>query len=188
MNQFTKLITSEHRDKPKFVATVSALTAGFADTLAAFENLPTLFFLETAQGNQLDLLGQWIGASRIFSSPVGDYFEWDVLSMGWDDKRWWELGEPVKIDVQLKDTEYRNLLKARIIRNSWKGDAPGLTKIIYAVIGGSEEDNPITITDGDMGCTVIVGGEISSANWEVLNSNILDLQVLGVTFAWSIGE
>jgi hypothetical protein len=61
---YTTLITSEHRDKPKFAALVGLLANAVGDIGAAIQSLPQAFDLDVAIGTQLDVVGLWVGRSR----------------------------------------------------------------------------------------------------------------------------
>jgi len=61
---YLSLITSEHRDKPLFMALIAALVQGSVDQQYVLSTFSSLFDLDLAVGDQLDKLGAWIGVSR----------------------------------------------------------------------------------------------------------------------------
>ena len=82
-DEYLALITSEHRGKKKFEATVAAVVAPFSKLQAVLRGLPADFDIDQAVGVQLDAVGAWIGRSRRFDTPlVGVYFAWDDLRLG----------------------------------------------------------------------------------------------------------
>ena len=87
---YLKLITSEHRSKPKFEAMVSAVASSFVDQQTLLTDLSMKFDIDTATGAQLDIIGLWIGRSRNVAIPLtGVYFDWDGTSLvGWDSGTW----------------------------------------------------------------------------------------------------
>ena len=75
---FTGLVTDEHKDKPRYIQTVSFTTQGFADQKALCDISYLLYDLDNAVGSQLDAVGIWVGLSRFIALDVGQYFSWDT--------------------------------------------------------------------------------------------------------------
>lgn len=85
MSKYTELITNYHATKPKFLAHVDLMTRPLIDVAAATRGLITVFDIDSAVGVQLDILGLWIGRSRVVSQPIsGVYFRWDTDGLGYD--------------------------------------------------------------------------------------------------------
>lgn len=85
MSKYTELITNYHATKPKFLAHVDLMTRPLIDVAAATRGLITAFDIDSAVGVQLDILGLWIGRSRVVSQPIsGVYFSWDTDGLGYD--------------------------------------------------------------------------------------------------------
>lgn len=119
-------ITSEHADKPTFVATVAASVQPFADILATLNSIPTAFDLDNAEGAQLDIIGQWVGVSRnVKSALTGVYFSFDIDGVGFDEGVIWAPGDPLTGLIALPDDIFLILLKAKIAANQWDGTIPG---------------------------------------------------------------
>lgn len=79
MSKYTELITNYHATKPKFLAHVDLMTRPLIDVAAATRGLITAFDIDSAVGVQLDILGLWIGRSRVVSQSIsGVYFSWDT--------------------------------------------------------------------------------------------------------------
>lgn len=119
-------ITSEHKGKPNYTAFVSVFLQPLADIIAVANSLPGLFDLDTAVGQQLDFLGEWIGLSRYINLPItGSYFSFDISGLGFDEGSWFSSGDARYTTTALDDPTYRNLLKAKILQNQWDGSIPG---------------------------------------------------------------
>lgn len=119
-------ITSEHKNKPKFAAFVSVFLQPLADIIAVANSMPGLFDIDTAVGQQLDFLGEWIGLTRFVNVPVvGTYFSFDITGLGFDEGTWFSSGDPFFTTTALDDPTYRNLLKAKILQNQWDGSMDG---------------------------------------------------------------
>lgn len=123
---YLNLITSEHNDKPKFMATVALLLQPIADIQAVMASMPAKFDLDNAVGDQLDKVGEWVGVTRNIAVPlVGVYFSFNVAGVGFGQGTWYNLFDPLSGQVQLADDGYRTLLRARIASNHWDGTIPG---------------------------------------------------------------
>ena len=89
MSKYTDLITNYHAGKPKYVAHVDLSTRPLIDVSAATSGLVAAFDVDTAVGNQLDILGKWIGIDRTVAAPIsGVFLEWDKERVGWDQGVW----------------------------------------------------------------------------------------------------
>lgn len=126
VSPYLDLVTSEHADKPKFMAMLSNALQPLADGLAAIASLPSLFDLDKAVGVQLDAVGIWVGQSRFIPSTLaGVYFSWDTAGVGWNAGSWFGPGSNISGLSALPDDAYRTLLRATIAENQWDGTIPG---------------------------------------------------------------
>ena len=116
-------ITSEHNQRPKYMATVQLS----ADPLVADQKLaaglPGLFDVDYAVGEQEDFTGQWIGKSRWIELP-NVFFSWDTPGLGWNESNWKGPFDAENILQRLDDYHYRMLLYAAIVANHWNGSIP----------------------------------------------------------------
>lgn len=148
-------ITSEHNQKPDFMSAVQTLCAGVADTTAVIAGLPTAFALGTAQGAQLDVVGQWVGQSRVipdvvtinffgFSQALGGspggatnfltFGEATNPSVG---ARFYNYGETYTVTTTLSDTEYTTVLRAVITRNQFDGTVADIEEALMFIFGAA---------------------------------------------------
>lgn len=139
-DDYVALITSEHNDKPLFVAVIRALTQPFVDRINLLATFPDLYSLDDAVGVQLDAVGIWVGISRNLTLPLTNvYFSWDsTVTLGWDSGSWMGPFDPSTGVVSLPDDEYRRLIRARIAANKWDGtlqDAELIWEQVFADTG-----------------------------------------------------
>jgi hypothetical protein len=128
VDYYDSLVTSEHAQAPKFIATLEAITSPIVTVQELLESMIPDFDLDTAMGAQLDVVGQWVGISRYLNAPlVGVYFEWDSdnPAVEWDAGVWQGLFDPDSGLIALPDDLYRILIKIKIAANSWDGSIPG---------------------------------------------------------------
>ena len=155
---YSGLVTSQHRDKPGFVAVLAALLEPFARNQAVLASLPGLHDLDAAAGDQLDACGTWIGLPRTVAVP----------SLG---------------TVTLADADYRTLLRARVLRDHWDGSMDSLQAILGALFRGTG----ITLfaVDGqDMSMAIYVtGGALTPTELALLKGGLLVPKPEGVLIA-----
>lgn len=138
MSKYTELITNYHAGKPRFVAHVDLSTRPITDASTALQGLVTAFDIDSAVGAQLDILGEWIGRTRIVRQPIsGVYFSFDTDGLGWDQGIWQGPYDPDAGYTSLSDDTYRIVLKAKIAINNWNGQNDTLPPILETALEGS---------------------------------------------------
>ncbi|CAD5874402.1 DUF2612 domain-containing protein [Escherichia coli] len=138
MSKYTELITNYHATKPKFFDHINLSTRPLIDITTATRGLVSAFDIDTAVGVQLDILGLWIGRSRIVSQPIsGVYFSLDIDGLGFDQGVWQGPYDPDSGYTTLSDETYRIILKAKIAINNWDGRNDSLPPILDAALEGS---------------------------------------------------
>jgi len=87
---YLNLITSEHRQKPKYVAMAEFTAEVYVHIQDVLTSMIPKFDVDTAVGDQLDIIGIWVGVSRNVRIPIsGVYFSWDGdYTVGWDFGVW----------------------------------------------------------------------------------------------------
>jgi hypothetical protein len=148
MIPFLDLITSEHNTKPKFVLTLQSVTDPLTSIISLTTSMPVRFDLDFAVGQQLDILGEWIGQSRDVSIPLQVYFSLDTPLLGFDLGTWKGRFDSLTGLVSLPDDSYRTLLRAVIIANYWDGTKEVAYEAWSTLFGADYRiliiDNPFT--------------------------------------------
>lgn len=112
LDNYLKLITSQHRDKPKYMAMVMALLRPSDDIFALAATMDDEFDVMLATGIQEDIVGILVGANRTL-----DFQPDKGLS-------------PI-----LDNAAYRILLQAKIAQNMWKGGIMDLRDLWTTLFG-----------------------------------------------------
>lgn len=184
-DDYIALITTEHANKPKFVATVDASVSLFSRMQSVLKGLPEAFDIDVATATQLDAVGAWIGRSRRLNAPIeGVYFTWDdLVEDGWDDGIWKGEFDPDAGIVELPDDSYRTLLKAKIAANSWDGSIPDA---YLAWKTAFDESSILAIQDNqDMSIVVAIAGTpLGSVDKALLVGGYIPLKSEGVRIAY----
>lgn len=175
-------ITPEHANKPKFMETVAALLQPFVDIQSLFENMLTLFDLDSATGVQLDQVGLWIGIGRRVNVPITNlYFSFDIVGLGFDQGIWFQDFDPTSDVVELDDDTYRSLLRAKVLLNKWDGTKAQLYGVIDAMFRDTVGITISIVDNMDMSMSITLGGtQPSAALLAVFTTNILPFAPLGV--------
>ena len=138
---YIDLITSEHKTKPKFRAYVEkflntlsngieqsgSILTTYSGTNTILLNMDSLFNIETATGQQLDVLGTLLGITR--DLPISD----------------------PDLPLPLNDNLYRLVLKSKIIMDNWDGTNEGMAEAMQTLFPGlpaefvDNQDMTITI-------------------------------------------
>lgn len=129
---YSSLITSEHRDKPRFKAVVELLVSGLTDGMRALLSMPVLYQFDNALGEQLDRVGAWVGLTRFVLVP----------SLG---------------TVELSDADYRLLLISKIAANHFDGSFEQYQQILSSLFVGYGFQM-IAVDNQDMSLDIYVTG------------------------------
>lgn len=179
VQDYLNLITSEFREKSKFISTVEANVAVQVRVQALLASMASLFDVDTALGQQLDVLGLWVGISRNVSIPIENvYFAWDDNQfVGWEYGTWQPSNAPATV-TSLPDDAYRILIKAKIAANQWNGTTEGAYDIwetIFKTLNILIQDNQdMTYSLG------IVGGIVDSLTLALIVGGYIPLKPEGV--------
>jgi hypothetical protein len=135
LDQYLALITSEHSDKPKFMATITADIQPLVDLMATLFDMLGMFNPD-AEGDQLDKFATWVGANRNLAVALPNvYFTWGDAALGWGNGTWLGPGDnPAGLTV-LPDDSFQVLVKLVIAMNSWDGTIPGAYTAWNTVMG-----------------------------------------------------
>lgn len=163
LTDYLDLIPPANSDKPNFLAFLSAMVQPFVDEINVLEGVPLKFDLDVAQGMQLDVVGEWVGLSRILAVPIsGVYFSFDTSGVGFDQGLWLGPSDPTEGVVTLDDETYRNFLYIKIAANHWNGSL-GDAQRILAEVFQSQTGTLFFIQDNfDMTMTIGIAGVLPS--------------------------
>lgn len=183
LEDYLNLIPSANRDKPNFIAKLSVSLELYVRIQDLLKSMVPLFDVDVAAGDQLDIIGLWVGVSREVRVPIsGVYFTWDGSdpALGWDYGSWQPADAPANITV-LPDDAYRQLIKFKIAANHWDGTTDGA----YAIWEILFPDLVFLIQDNqDMTYNLaIVGGIIDSLTLALIRGGAIALKPEGVRIA-----
>lgn len=161
-DSYLDLITSYHRGKPNFTATIRALVEPLAQLQAVSAHMPADFDLDDAIGVQLDKVGEWVGRSRFVKIPIANvWFSFDDALRGFDQGVWQQPYDTGSGITRLDDEAYRTLLRAKIAANQWNGQI-GTAKSALDIIFPDGATQILLIDNQDMSMTFGISGVIPS--------------------------
>lgn len=182
IGSYLALVTSKHRDKPKFMSTLSVLVQALADINKCATSMQTIFDLDVAVGAQLDAIGEWIGIGRELNVPLPNvWFSWNVVNLGWNEGSWRDPNNPVNEVIVLPDDAYRTLLRAKVVNNQWNGTIEQAYSVWDTMFAGL--NSSIDIVDNqDMSMEFILRGDQPDAiTLALLNGGYLSTVPAGVS-------
>ena len=152
--EYADLLSQANYDRPKFNLLVRSLLKPGISLMQLIQSFNLIYELDNACGDQLDALGEIIGASRLLNYV------------------------PASGDRVMDDDEFRLVLKLTIAQNTWDGTL-GSIKPIYANALGSNVSIKY-VDNQDMSVTISVYGDITTREIEILDSAGLLLVPAGV--------
>lgn len=176
---YLSLIPSFNREQPKFSAFASLLTGACTDIQNSLLGLTPAFDVDVAVGDQLDIIGLWVGFSRVQFLPLPNtFFSWNTLGLGWNEANWRGPFEPDEGIVSLDDETYRGFLKARISGNYWAGTNEGLVALAGDLSALGVQC--FVIDNFDMTVDIYIVGTPTAAVLELIERDITPPKAAGV--------
>lgn len=170
-----------HRSRPKFQAMIEGLTGAMVDARDLLDKLPAAFDIDEAIGVQLDVVGKWVGRSRVIPVPLEDpWFRWDRAGRGWDEGIWRGPYSFASGKTVLDDDTYRRLLYAKRAANVWDGRRQTGEAALRIYI--SDPATHLWIQDGfDMSDAVCVSGRLPGlVDCFIIALNLIPVKAAGV--------
>jgi hypothetical protein len=185
LSDYLNLIPQQHREKPKFIATVSTYVSSCIHIQDVMDSTLKEFDIDFAIGKQQDIVNEWIGSSRAIPIPItGLYFTWGDTSLtGWASGLWKSKFDPDTGIEVLNDTEFRRMMKAKTLSNIWKGNLNFVYNILFEAFFTAVQ-NTTVIDNGDMTMEVQTVG-FSELDIDLLEQGIIILKPVGVGITFS---
>lgn len=141
---YTPLITSQHRSATKFISVVGLLTGEVAKINDVAQSIASKFDVDTAVGDQLDIIAQWLGLYRRMMVPDNVFFSFDTPALGFDQGLWKGTFVVAQHEISLTDDELRRYIKAMILASHWDGTLQNMHAILDAAMPPA---NTVTVVD-----------------------------------------
>lgn len=171
---YTSLITSEHNQLPKFMSMMTAVCGSIAEITAGIRSITPAFDLDKAVGAQLDIVGLWVGQSRVIDNVLLQGFfgfsdDPEALTFGEINNPaiggiFAEYGQSVTTTTVLEDNDYRTVLRARIVRNQSSGTLADIERALNFVFGAQCR----IVDPGNFNLTIFVSTPITPTQQTLL--------------------
>lgn len=140
---YSDLLIWQYQGKPKALATIKMIEDEFAQSFIDLYRIQDVLSIETATGDQLDLVGKHVGQSRIINGyTLRQFFGFKNAknALGFSKEldgggQWYRLRDPLADSVRLSDDDYRFLIKCRVIKNYQLGTIPNIIEACQFVFG-----------------------------------------------------
>lgn len=187
---YLALIPSANNHQPKFTAMVQAVSDAWAGIYDLLATMPQAFDVDTAVGAELDVIGRWVGQSRLVPNVLLlQFFGFQdnpaALNFGEEGNaaiggRFYGEGEPIASTTLLADPEYRTLIKARIVRNNAQGSTADIVGALQFLFSA-----PAVVEDpGTMAIGVAIGRPLSLVELAIITGLDILPRPAGVRIAW----
>lgn len=140
-------ITQQFFDKPLIDRTLQLLLFAQVELQNMLKDLMQLRSIDTATGEQLNVIGRIVGQDRVLlSSDLYEFFGFQgALKAGSfgtleDDTIgavWWSLGTPLGGNIELTDDVYRLFIKAKILKNTTSSTSEEFIQGLNLLFGDS---------------------------------------------------
>lgn len=140
---YSDLLIWQYQGKPKALATIKMIEDEFTQSFIDLYRIQDVLSIETATGDQLDLVGKHVGQSRIVNGyTLRQFFGFKNAknALGFSKEfdgggQWYRLRDPLADSVRLSDDDYRFLIKCRVIKNYQLGTVPNIIEACQFVFG-----------------------------------------------------
>lgn len=138
-------VTEQFKDKAVFLKYLDLLLGGSYEALLTLRDLMQLRSIDTATGEQLDVLGRIVGQGRVLigaDTYKNFAFEGVPISSTFGSKNneelggyWYSAGRPAGDNIVLNDDQYRTFIKAKIMQNTTTGTVEDTLRFLNFVFG-----------------------------------------------------
>ena len=177
-------VTYAFTDKPIFDKYLQLLILGQVEIQEALKQVMQLRSIDTAQGAQLDNIGEIVGQPReLLDTDLLEYFAFAgyPLATSFGDLKnssvggpFYNLGDPLAGNTLLNDEQYRLFIKAKILKNTTTATPEELLRFVSFVFG-VEVSN--LVSEGDASYTILLGRQLTSFERTLLTYTFSDRNV-----------
>ncbi len=127
-SSYRDLLIIQYNNKEKAQKEIEALTLNFSKIFDLYKSFSTEFDIDTARGDQIDILGRIVGINRrigVLLPKIQFGFDGDATARGFHNlfdadsggAPFNDIFEPDYSDLELNDNDYRKFIKYKAIKN-----------------------------------------------------------------------
>lgn len=127
VDDYLRLVTSQHNKREKFIATVRSTIEPLIDCLNCLDELNEKYEIDRASGDQLQTIADWVGAENAISNGIAIEFfgfadQEAAATFGETDDStaggyWRESGVNSYRALQMTNEQFKQVVKAKILLN-----------------------------------------------------------------------
>jgi len=157
-------VTEQFKNKDVIDRYLQLLIQGQVDLIAVYKDLMQLRSIDTATGEQLDLLGRIVGQDRVLlntdlftffgftgATKAGTFGDVTNELLG---SNWWDLNAPIGGNTLLDDQTYRLFIKAKIYKNVTASTPEEFISVINLILG---TNTTYLMEQGNANVIVLIG-------------------------------
>lgn len=162
-------VTFAFEDSPVFDKYLQLFNLEYEALQELFRQLMQERSIDTAQGKQLDIIGDIVGQPReLIDSDLLPYFGFEGAGVEqsygdlYDDRvggYYWDINTPLAGSVLLNDDQYRIFIKAKILKNVTRATPEDVINFISFVFGVKKIQ--ITVDSGATQAVVIISDDLN---------------------------
>lgn len=181
LSEARERVTTQFVDKPVFDKYLQLLMKGQIEIQEALKQLMQMRSIDTAEGEQLDVIGRIVGQPReLLEADLWAYFGFqgapNVESMGTVEDPtlgglFYTLGKPLGGNVFLDDETYRKFIKAKIFKNVTTSTPEEFLTVVSTIF-----NIPLSITSEGDGQAVLLFGRLLTPFEKVLINYVSESQ------------
>lgn len=172
--QMQNRLLMQFNNSPLFKGVLAAVGSEMDELTAVFVDLRNLRWIDTGDGQQLDGCGQIVQQSRTISQAIAiNFFGFDgqIGITGFNQGRIRQNREAYLTSTKLADAEYRQILWAKVAKNTTDGTAESTINSLYRLY----KAKIVLAETGNAKMRIAIGRELTEA--EILLANALNLLV-----------
>lgn len=139
MSDYTNLLIQQYFQKPKARATIDLWCGELDKVQANLVDLLNQIDIDQARGYSLDIIGRRVGIIREMPSYIskGFFAYYGADGKGWNSGVWYREGESTTDTISLIDSDYRFMIKAKILKNFQNGTLDSILSALTKLMGSN---------------------------------------------------
>lgn len=173
-------IYAQYRNMPKAKAWYGIVPTLGLEICTAFEQVRKSYDIDTAVGQQLDVIGRIVVIGRSFETPTNDeIYQWGQLTVQWGGAGIQYQPSGGQISNEASDVIFRTLIKSKIAKNN---SSSTLDDVVGALLYITGVTSVRVIDNEDMTFSVSFGSELDATTRFVLDTFDIVPRPQGVEF------
>lgn len=176
LDQARSRVTEQFKNKDVFDRYIQLIIHAQTELSSVFKDLMQLRSLDTATGEQLNILGRIVGQDRVLLNA--DFYQFfgfagatkantfGDLNNSTIGSNFYDFGKPLGGNIELDDETYRLFIKAKIYKNSTTSTPEEFIRVINLIFGTTQTH---LVELGNAAINVLIGRPLTDLEKAILN-------------------